>query len=254
MKVLKIRYHDSCAAELPWRCAPASLEYVTTVSSPHFPVMGINDVVEADEDTVYVTQWKVFGFPAGGQRNPSSYLDVVKMIADIPIAILSLKFTRVFHCSISSSVCEVATDQKFVGANGITISGDRGQVFVNDPTEKAITVFNVDQKNHKLSKDSVIKLPLNADNIEYDDATGEIVIGTIPCLMTAIRKSMDPDSVAGVPGGMAVASRRGSGWVVRDILEHDGLKVKCLGVLSHLTFGNICSCPKYPRRPGGAPR
>ena len=58
------------------------------------------------------------------------------------------------------------------------------------------------------------------------DATGEIVIGTIPCLMTAIRKSMDPDSVAGVPGGMAVASRRGSGWVVRDILEHDGSKVK----------------------------
>ena len=226
MKVLKIRYHASCAAELPWRCAPASLEYVATVSSPHFPVMGINDVVEADEDTVYVTQWKVFGFPVGGQRNPSSYLDVVKMMADIPIAILSLKFTRVFHCSISSSVCEVATDQKFVGANGITISGDRGQVFVNDPTEKAITVFNVDQKNHKLLKDSVIKLPLNADNIEYDDATGEIVIGTIPCLMTAIRKSMDPDSVAGVPGGMAVASRRGSGWVVRDILEHDGSKVK----------------------------
>ena len=44
--------------------------------------------------------------------------------------------------------------------------------------------------------------------------------------MTAIRKSMDPDSVAGVPGGMAVASRRGSGWVVRDILEHDGSKAK----------------------------
>ena len=79
------------------------------------------------------------------------------------------------------------------------------------------------QRIESLTKESEIKLPVAIDNLEYDDEADEILMGTIPDALAIAKKEMDPS--VNVPGGMAIASKQGSGWKVRDILEHDGKKL-----------------------------
>jgi len=221
--VLQITYNEKCLEKKPWSCIPVSLRYLSSISSDIFPVYGINDVVELDNDHVYVTQWQLFSFPKNGKRNPNGVGEVLRLIPEIPLMLFSLKFTTVFLCTIKESNCVPATEEKFVGANGITINNERNTVFVNDPTMKQITVFKV-TKDNTLLKDSVIKLPVAADNIEYDDQFDEIVIGTIPDIQAIIEKMKDPGYP--IPGGMLIASKSAkSGWSVRDTLEHDGTKL-----------------------------
>jgi len=241
VEVLAIQYNMDCVSTIPWSCSPVTLTYVSSISSNLFPNMGINDVVEADDNHVFVSRWRVFPFPLNGNKNPSGILESVKVFLDLPIHIFSLKFTTVYVCTIANSDCEVATDETFVGANGMTINADRTKLFVNDPTEKLITVFNVDPKNLKLVKDSTITLPFAADNLEYDDFSDEIIIGTIPDLTAAVKKGMDPTFP--VPGGMAVASLQGSGWKIRDILEHDGTKLSQISAAARFGSTVILGSP-----------
>ena len=126
--MLSIQYDEECARSLPRTCAPASLQYETSVSSELWPHMGINDVVEAAEDKIYVTQWKANGFPAGGKANPTNLADVLKIFEYNVGGLFGIRKTRVFVCTISSSECEVATPELFVGANGITTNKARGQI------------------------------------------------------------------------------------------------------------------------------
>ena len=72
-----------------------------------------------------------------------------------------------------------ATDQKFFGANGLTIDQERAVVYVNDLEDQMISVMERDKETGKLTKVSEIILPFVADNIEYDDETDEIIIGTL---------------------------------------------------------------------------
>ena len=107
----------------------------------------------------------------------------------------------------------------------MTISPDRQLVFVNDPMEKVVTVMRRGPDSYQLTKESLIKLPVPADNIEYDDETDQIIIGTIPDVPAAMEHMMGNKSVA-VPGGLAIASPRPTGgWQVRSVLEHDGTKL-----------------------------
>merc|ERR1712080_280031 len=110
------------------------------------------------------------------------------------------------------------------GANGITISADRNTVYVNDPINKLITVMARDKDTGLLSTQDSIALPMAVDNIEHDDESGDIIMGTIPHILPAI-KFMNGEKVA-VPGGLAVARRTGAGdWKVDSVLEHDGTKL-----------------------------
>ena len=252
-QVLSIQYDEECARSLPRTCAPASLQYETSVSSELWPHMGINDVVEAAEDKVYVTQWKANGFPAGGKANPTNLADVLKIFEYNVGGLFGIRKTRVFVCTISSSECEVATPELFVGANGITINKARDVLFVNDHPDKKITVFNIDPRNYKLKKAEVIKLDFNADNIEYDDETGDILIGAslypqwIDALVSDLKNELTRGFLkgegGGLPGGLAVASPVGKGakkgWHVQTLgadgkwhpgkqksFLHNGSKVK----------------------------
>ena len=101
------------------------MRYLKSVTSDIFPVYGINDVAELDRDHVYVTQWQVFSFPRNGKRNPNGIGDILRLIPEAPIMLFSQKFTTVFLCKIQDSICAPATEEKFVGANGITISKNR---------------------------------------------------------------------------------------------------------------------------------
>ena len=61
--IFQIHYNQECLVSLPWSCHPLSLTFLRSVSSSIFPNYGINDVVEAGENEIYVTQWQPFSFP-----------------------------------------------------------------------------------------------------------------------------------------------------------------------------------------------
>jgi len=135
----------------------------------------------------------------------------------------------------------LASAAGFQSANGITISGDKTTVFVSDPPTKQIRILARDAASGQLTDNGeVIDLPFCADNVEYDDETNEILIGTVPDLMAALAYGEGLDDVL-VPGGLAVArqERRGGGalqWVVDDVLNHDGSKLS--QVSSGARFGS----------------
>ena len=61
--IFKIDYNQDCLASLPWACQPVSLTFIRSVRSSIFPNCGINDVVEAEENQIYVTQFQPFSLP-----------------------------------------------------------------------------------------------------------------------------------------------------------------------------------------------
>ena len=61
--IFQIDYNQECLGSLPWACQPVSLTFIRSVRSNIFPNSGINDVVEAEENQIYVTQWQPFPFP-----------------------------------------------------------------------------------------------------------------------------------------------------------------------------------------------
>ena len=231
IEIFKIKYHRKCLKALPWSCNPVSLTYINSISSDLFPYNGINDVIEADANHVYVTKWLPFPYPKRGAKNKSNFKEYLNVLFHYPVVMLRMKLTTVFSCSWAeggSSICEEATDEKFVGANGITIDREGDTVFVSDWSEKKIIVMKRDKKTQKLTKISTINLDFGADNIEYDDEADEILIGTIPDLSAAI---MEREVV---PGGMAVASKDAGGWKVTNIINHDGNKLSQIAAGSRL--------------------
>merc|ERR1712156_512126 len=185
-------------------------------------------------DNFYVTQWKPYPAPEGGTGHPSTLREIFQALMVFPILAFNLKWTKVHVCSISEGICHLASNETFIIANGITVNRDKSHVYVNDVTEKLVTVLRREE-DFQLVKESVIKLPVAADNIEYDDEADEILIGTIPDL-PALMKVMDGDKTAAIPGGMAIASSTSSGWKVMDVLEHDGTKLS--GISAALRFGS----------------
>ena len=132
--------------------------------------------------------------------------------------------TELFHCSwtdYSPVICVAASEEKFLGANGVTTNDERDKVFVNDPEDKKITVMKRDKVTGKLTKESEIVLPIHADNIEYDDEADEIIMGTVFDLRQFQKFNGEGDTV---PGGLSVASKK-EGWTVEHILNHDGTKL-----------------------------
>ena len=141
--------------------------------------------------------------------------------------------TKVFRCTwteYSDATCMAASDQKFLGANGITIDQGGEMLYVNDPEDKMITIMKRDKRTGMLNKVSEINLPFSADNIEYDDETNEILIGTIHDLKTANKREVLTS------GGLAIAHKEKNDWVVHNILNHDGSKLNQISAASR--FGD----------------
>jgi len=228
--IFNIQYREECLT-LPWSCAPITLTFVHSITSPLFPNAGINDVIEASDGEVYVTQWQPFSAPAQGNLNPQTVQEKLQVMASLPINVLGIRLTTVFHCrwTDSKDSCVSATEESFIGANGISLSGDGSTVFVNDPIDKRITVMARNKDSGRLSKSGIIKLPVPVDNIEYDDQSGEIIVGTIPDLKSAVKKLK-------VPGGMAVLRKKTNSeeWEWSSILEQDGTKLSQISAASRL--------------------
>ena len=111
--------------------------------------------------------------------------------------------------------CKVATDEKFLLANGITSSPDSKTIFVNDVLDMNIMALSRDLKTGLLTKKFDIPLPALVDNIDYDDEANEILLGSI------------------VPGGLAIAAQDkdiNDRWTTKGVLIHDEKKLKQISV------------------------
>jgi hypothetical protein len=62
--IFQISCNQDCLASLPWSCQPVSLTFLRSVTSNIFPKYGINNVAEAEENQIYVTQWQTFSLPS----------------------------------------------------------------------------------------------------------------------------------------------------------------------------------------------
>merc|ERR1719193_79579 len=223
IEVLKIEYSPAL-----------SLIHLKTVESSLFPRYGINDVVEGlDENEIYVSGWQVFSFPEHGKSNPEYLMDTIQIVLSPVILLLGMTFTGVYKCDMKTDTCEWATDRIFVGANGMTITPDRSTIFVSDPTEKRVAVMKR-KENGFLELDSWIPLPFGTDNLEFDSASGEILLGTIPDFKPLIGKEKLED--VSVPGGLSILKLENGEWLTKDILMHDGSKLSQISAAAR--FGN----------------
>ena len=108
----------------------------------------INDVVEGamEINELYVTNWLPSALPVGGKKSGS--LTASQKWDELSRTMVGLSGTKSTHVNVyrcaRSDVdweCTMATETKFVGANGITISPDHRLVLVNDPSLQEISVF-----------------------------------------------------------------------------------------------------------------
>ena len=163
-----------------------------------------------------------------GKHQPDTIREHVEVSLNNHYAVLifNYRWTNVFHCKwgdddFTKAVCNVATEERFKMANGITISPDRKTVFVNDPLDMNIMALARNTETGQLTKSYDIHLPSMVDNIEYDDEANEIVLGNI------------------LPGGMAVLTKIAAGdddtsWVTNGVLKHDETKLKGISAAARL--------------------
>ena len=111
-----------------------------------------------------------------GKHQPDTIREHVEVSLNNHYAVLifNYRWTNVFHCKwgdddFTKAVCNVATEERFKMANGITISPDRKTVFVNDPLDMNIMALARNTETGQLTKSYDIHLPSMVDNIEYDD-------------------------------------------------------------------------------------
>ena len=158
-----------------------------------------------------------------GKHQPDTIREHVEVSLNNHYAVLifNYRWTNVFHCKwgdddFTKAVCNVATEERFKMANGITISPDRKTVFVNDPLDMNIMALARNTETGELTKSYDIHLPSMVDNIEYDDEANDIL-----------------------PGGMAVLTKTAAGdddtsWIMNGVLKHDETKLKGISAAARL--------------------
>ena len=114
---------------------------------------------------------------------------------------------------------------------------------MNDPGLKTITVMEREKTTGRLIKVSEIVMALGADNIEYDDEADEIIIGSIPDFLACMKKMTGED--VPVPGGMAIARKSvdNAGWVIDNILNHEGTKLAQISAAARLGSKVVLGSP-----------
>ena len=217
-----------------YEASPISLTHESTVGNDGttFMLRTINDVVEGgmESNELYVTEWLPSALPLNGKKSDS--LTVSQKFDELGRLIMSLSGTRathVYRCARLTSDddwrCALATEMTFAGANGITISSDRQNVYVNDPPLREITVFERDISTGALSFVEKFHTVESMDNIEWEETTGTILMGSIPMLYPYVVQNDMLGGHVSVSGGAVVAKRTSSGWTVERLLTHDGKKM-----------------------------
>merc|ERR1712136_563513 len=195
-----------------------ALTHVASVRSTLFNNMVLNDVVEGVDSEFYVTEWLVVGRPHRGSKDPDLSLEEkLRQAVGKVVTFLKIPTLRIFRCRLSATPqCEVASPDRFVMANGITVSPDRQSYFVSDPVSGKIVVLGR-EADGTLKTVSSFKVNHILDNIEMS-ADGELHGGSnVGC--------------GSAPGGLLKISLLGTGGksfvdgVQTDVSMHDGSKL-----------------------------
>ena len=228
IEIFAIQYHPAAASSV-------SVKHVHSIRSPAFPAYGINDVIEGrGKGEVYVSQWLLRGMPVHGMNHPSTLEDMVGVASFVAYAVnaqlLQIPGTRLLRCVFSEedrstgADCTPATDNLFVGANGLATTADRSTVFVSDPGLPPVHLRRVHvlhpTPNGRLEPSHVIRLPHAADNIEYDDRSEELVMGTMPLSCQGLEHAANESAL--VAGGMITMKLKDGSWTLTKEVNHEG--------------------------------
>jgi len=219
-----------------------ALTHVASVRSTLFNNMVLNDVVEGVDSEFYVTEWLVVGRPHRGSKDPDLSLEEkLRQAVGKVVTFLKIPTLRIFRCRLSATPqCEVASPDRFVMANGITVSPDRQSYFVSDPVSGKIVVLGR-EADGTLKTVSSFKVNHMLDNIEMS-ADGELHGGSMPLPFTfeeLCHDGLGANKVVGgrnvgcgsAPGGLLKISLLGTGGksfvdgVQTDVSMHDGSKL-----------------------------
>lgn len=236
------------------RGAAVQLRHELTIRSPLFGNIALNDVVEGEGDELYVTEWLPFGAPLGGAAGlkNATFVEQLRKGLVAPIQLAGIRSTRIFRCTVTAAPdCHVATDARFIMANGIAISEDRRLLFIADTVGQTISILER-QAEGALTKLSSFPTVHKVDNIEMGP-DGSLYGGTVPLPYTsrvvcieaadlALTKVVDGREVGcgKAPGGalrISIVSSDGgmTAGTQADLAMHDGSLLS--GVSSALLLG-----------------
>jgi hypothetical protein len=227
---------------IDYSTSPPSLQHESTVGGDGltFPLRTINDVVEGDNEIneLYVTQWLPNSVPMEGKRKKSkSFHEMLNGLVNLFVQLFGMKLTSVFKCERGTDSlwkCIPASDTRFVGSNGITISKDRSLVYINDAPSKDVSIFRRNHTDGTLTFLEKFDTIISMDNIEIEghgnDDEVSIIMGSIPKLHQYVRNKLYHlnDRVA---GGAVVAFKKNNGntndnkWILKRLVTHDGSKL-----------------------------
>jgi len=205
---------------------PLRLVHLSSVRSPLFGNLALNDVVEgADAGEFYVSEWQPLGgLPVGGTHATDVPLQVrARRALYVPLTLIKAPLTRVFHCTTAETTnmnsssggdggtCTVASSARFVGANGLAVSADRRTVFVNDAPAQSIRVM-AREEGGALRAVSKLETKHVVDNIEMT-ADGTLSAGSNPLPYTSGSVCDEAPALArnGATGGREVGCGRSPG-------------------------------------------
>merc|ERR1711957_402662 len=147
----------------------------------------------------------------------------LQRMAIVPAQLLKIRLTRVFRCTVgATSECQVASTERWGGANGIAISADRKYVFVNDPAGMSVTVLER-LPTGELIKSSVIQTKHILDNIEMTADGGALQAGSIPLPYSypVVCDEAEALSATKVVGGRSVGCGTSPGGLLKIELKKD---------------------------------
>lgn len=237
VEVFSVTYKPSCIIGTTFHCPPVALSLIKIVGSPLLGYFMMNDVAEGlvtdtNKGELYVTRWVNYPIRPSGKAG-----DTVWVMKDTYSQLSKTRFPGVYRCYWEGSEeanCEEATEHKFVGANGITVSPDRQWVYVVDPPDKELNILRR-QPNGSLAHHSVTKLTSACDNIDYGD--GGLYLGCLPVMWKVVAKMLEIDPHVPVPGSIVhVNDGQWGKFEVKTLLVHDGKKLSQLS--TGLPYGN----------------
>jgi len=206
------------------------LKHALTVRSPLFNNGALNDVVEGDGDEFYVTEWLPIAVPKGGKAGLASATLDERLSKEFlaPMQLAHVRMTKILRCTTAPAGprCEVATDERFVMANGIATSDDRSTFFVADSVADTITRLRR-APDGTLVKVDAVQTPYTVDNMETG-ADGALYGGSVPLKYTCREVcSNAPDLAATkVVGGREVGCGRSPGGALRVSFEDGGAQTE----------------------------
>jgi len=195
------------------------LNLVGRIESDLIPWSSANDVVEGEGvGEVFVSIWKTTRTPKEFEEK-QDLLDVFNILAYryLPINLGSL---GVLRCTGSKEAwtCARTAAWGIPMANGLAVSPDRKTLLVSCPLCNEIWRYSVGPGGNLTEVTPRIPLPYPADNLDWDEATGRVLMGTLPAISVGSHVPMEL---------MAFPTQQLSqgSFQFESLLRHDGTKL-----------------------------